>query len=135
MSKERAQVPTDRPEVERLIRRIVDTAGPRAVFGEPVTAGERTVIPVARVAYGGGGGWGGPARPDDIEPAEMAGDADQGAGGGFGVGATPVGYIELTPDGTRFHQIVNWVPLAVGAMLLSAFGALVVGSIFGRHRR
>jgi uncharacterized spore protein YtfJ len=127
MAKDSAPTPADKPDLERIIRRVAEEAGPRAVFGDAVVSGERIVVPVARVAYGAGGGWGGPS-------ADAEGQSDQeGAGGGFGVGATPVGFIEVTPEFARFHPIVNWVPLAIGAMIVSAIWAVFLG--FGAHRR
>jgi len=57
----------------------------KSVYGEPVTSGQRTILPVAtvRFAFGGGGG------------------ADGGGGGGR-VSARPCGVVEVTPEGARF---------------------------------
>jgi uncharacterized spore protein YtfJ len=91
----------------------LSNAGVRAVYGDPITVDSRTVIPVARVAYGFGGG----------------NDADSGeTGGGGGVVATPVGTLELTASETRF------VPLRPSRRLLAAgvAGALA-GYLLGRR--
>ena len=61
------------------------------VFGQPVSAGERTVIPIARISYSFGGGGG--SRAD-----QSAGD---GGGGGGGISARPCGALEISPDGAR----------------------------------
>lgn len=56
--------PADRL-IERLAELIGAKAGVRAVFGEPVQHGGVTVIPVARVRWGfGGGGGRSDAAPD-----------------------------------------------------------------------
>lgn len=65
----------------------------KSVFGEPVTAQGKTVIPVARIAYGFGGGSG--KRGAEAHP-------DEGGGGGGGVMATPLGVFEVTAGETRF---------------------------------
>ncbi|MFC7228225.1 spore germination protein GerW family protein [Salinirubellus salinus] len=84
----------ERPEAgdgffERLVGDLSDRAGVESVYGDPVTVGDRTVVPVARVAYGFGGGSG-------------EGDDGEGFGAGGGVSATPIGALEVDGDGTRF---------------------------------
>src|SRR6478672_3654076 len=80
----------------------------RHVYGEPVQHGALTVIPVAKVAYGfGAGGGRGPGRvpagaPDDATSAGGNRTDAQGEGGGGGVRMTPVGALEIGPQGTRF---------------------------------
>jgi uncharacterized spore protein YtfJ len=82
----------------------------RHVYGEPVQRGDTTVIPVAQVVYGfGAGGGRGPGRTRTIGPGERAPDEDgrpeaQGAGGGGGVRMTPVGAVEIGPQGTPLHS-------------------------------
>jgi uncharacterized spore protein YtfJ len=107
----------------------------RLVYGEPVQHGDTTVIPVAQVAYGfGAGGGRAPARlpknasdgspPDKTTPSES-----QGAGGGGGVRMTPVGALEIGPQGTRFvhfHPLMPW--LGAGAV------GLVLGWLLARRR-
>ena len=90
----------------------------RQVFGEPVRQGETTVIPVARVAYafGAGGGSAGDRHPE-------AG----GAGGGGVARMTPVGALEIGPQGTRFVRFRPLAPM-LGAIALG----LAVGWALGR---
>ena len=103
----------------------------RHVYGEPVQRGDTTVIPVAQVSYGfGAGGGRGPrharadgsgerATGDDIRPEA------QGAGGGGGVRMTPVGALEIGPQGTRFIRFHPLAPWLAGAALGMALGLLV----------
>ncbi|WP_227354845.1 spore germination protein GerW family protein [Haladaptatus salinisoli] len=93
-----------------MAERLGERASVEAVYGDPISVGDRTVVPVASVGYGFGGG----------------GDEDGGGMGG-GVGATPVGALELTPDGTRFVRFSN--PRRVGVALVVGF---VLGVLFGR---
>ena len=89
------EVPTSSGRVTLALRSVVDRLqGATLCYGEPITAEGRTVVPVARVAARGGLGFGGPAD-------------DGGGGGGGRMSATPVGYIEVTAEGTRFIEIAD----------------------------
>jgi uncharacterized spore protein YtfJ len=102
--------------VERLAERVGANFGAATLFGEPVERGEVTVIPVARAAWGFGGGSG----PEQVG----------GAGGGGGGASWPVGYIELRDSGTRFRPIVDLRPL-----VLVAVSGLVAGLVAAARRR
>ncbi|MEJ2688211.1 MAG: spore germination protein GerW family protein [Gammaproteobacteria bacterium] len=77
------------------------------VYGEPVQREGVTVVPVAKIRYGFGGG------------RRAAGPA--GAGGGGGARATPMGYIEIRDGQSSYHPIhdpaTRTVRLAVGGVL------------------
>jgi hypothetical protein len=93
--------PADRL-LERLAELVGAKAGVQVVFGEPTTRGDLTVIPVARVRWGFGGG-GGRAETPPAGPAS-------GSGGGGGVAADPIGYLELGPEGAAFRPIRDAYP-------------------------
>jgi uncharacterized spore protein YtfJ len=93
-----AAEPIDRM-LDKLGERIGMRASVRAVFGEPVERGEVTIIPVARVRWGYGGGSGtGPVRSDATDGQTMSG----GSGAGGGVMADPMGYVEVRHDGAAY---------------------------------
>ncbi|HPK66281.1 MAG TPA: spore germination protein GerW family protein [Thermoanaerobaculia bacterium] len=95
------------------------------VFGEPVEANGRTLIPVARVAFGFGGGLG--ASRDAQRFTGVGEDKSAGAGGG-GL-AAPVGMIEIASEGTRF------IPTSPGRWLLAgAVLGLLAGWLVRRCR-
>jgi len=107
----------------------------RHVYGEPVLRGDTTVIPVAQVAYGfGAGGGRGPALLRKVASHESPPDTDapskaEGAGGGGGVRMTPVGALEIGPEGTRFIHFHPLLPLlGVGAV------GMMAGWLLGRRR-
>lgn len=58
----------------------LQTTGVRTIFGDPVSAEGRTIIPVARVAYGFGGGGGSGKRPG--QSPDVNGEGAGGGGGG-----------------------------------------------------
>jgi uncharacterized spore protein YtfJ len=105
--------------VLRLSEKLAATANARTVYGEPVQAHERTIIPVAAFGYGLGATSGG-----------REGDKVGGGSGGGGVGAKPAGYIEITNQGTRY------VAFSTPRQLLIAVAAgMAAGYLIARLRR
>src|ERR1700690_373288 len=91
----------------------------KSVFGEPIIAGDKTIIPVAKIAYGFGGGTGSGGL--ELKTAR---------GGGGGVRAIPVGVFEVGPQGTQFVAIGDKKKL-LGTLLLGA----ALGLLFARRKR
>lgn len=103
--------------LEKIGGSLGSTATVKAVFGEPIHLEGKTVVPVAKVAYGfGAGGGRKPARQDGT------GEPSEGGGGGGGVSAFPAGALEITSSQTRFVQYndVRWLA-----------GAFAAGAVFG----
>jgi uncharacterized spore protein YtfJ len=100
---------------ESIAERVSTSASVKTVYGDPVTAGGRTVIPVAEIRYGFGFGGG---RPK--------GDESAGGGGGGRVSARPRGALEITESGTRWIRLDN--RRATGAAFATGFllGAAVM---------
>src|SRR5260370_33046366 len=74
--------------LERLANRVGINSKVSTVFGDPVERDGITVIPVAKVSWGFGGGAGSGSNPGQSQGGEVA-------GGGGGASGNPVGYIEL----------------------------------------
>lgn len=101
-----------------MAERLQSGATVKAVYGDPVTTGDRTVIPVARVKFGFGAGGG--KRSHD----------EGGGGGGGGMRADPAGMIEISPAGTTFKAFPDYRRLA------TAFAVgILVGKLLSRGRR
>lgn len=112
-----------------LLQKMGDTLGSTAtvksVFGEPIQMNGKTVVPVAKVAYGFGGGAGaGKGGPSQDRQGE-------GGGGGGGVRAFPAGALEITEGRTRFVPYID--PAWIGAAFTA--GALFATVMFLRRRR
>jgi uncharacterized spore protein YtfJ len=104
--------------LERLAEKLGSKASVSAVFGEPVTRGSITIIPVAKVGFGFGFGAG-------VGRGHRQSDIAQGGGGGGGASASPAGYIEITDGNAVFKPIRDplvdvVVPLAT---LVAGFAA------------
>lgn len=100
--------------VNGLAGRIGLHANAAAVFGEPVQEAGVTIIPVAKVRWGFGGGSGTDASGEEGKPG-----IDHGAGGGGGIMASPMGFIEISEEGVYFHRIRN---LGAVASVVAAAG-------------
>src|SRR5499433_916663 len=84
--------------LQSLHENLSTRAQVKSVFGDPVSAGDKTIIPVAKIAYGFGAG-AGTGGMGDTRPS------GEGGGGGGGVRAIPIGVFEVSPHGTRFIPI------------------------------
>ena len=95
--------------LQSLKESILSQANVKAIYGEPIAAHGKTVIPVAKIMYGYGAGAGTGGVGDTSARGE-------GGGGGGGVRAIPVGVIEVSDQQTRFVPITDRKRLA-GAVL------------------
>ena len=76
--------------LQSLKESVLGQANVKAIYGEPISAHEKTIIPVAKIMYGYGAG----AGTGDLGEKNTRGE---GGGGGGGVRAIPVGVIEEQP--------------------------------------
>ena len=92
-----------------LSERFAGTASVKQVFGEPIVAGGKTVVPVARVQYFlGGGGGSGEHMGEHVERPLSGG----GGGGGGWVRARPAGALEISEAGVRFIRFSDAAQIA-----------------------
>ena len=95
--------------LQTLKESILSQASVKAIYGEPIAAHGKTVIPVAKIMYGYGAGAGTGGVGDSSARGE-------GGGGGGGARAIPVGVVEISDQQTRFVPITDRKRLA-GAVL------------------
>jgi uncharacterized spore protein YtfJ len=110
--------------VENIATPLEHNATVKSVYGEPIITDGKTIIPVAQVAFGFGGGFGQKARNQQTPTAGTETEAtpnEKGAGGGGGMYARPKGVYEVTPQGTRFIPAYN-----LKQLLLAAFAGFVI---------
>ena len=111
------------PILQSLKEGILSQANVKAIYGEPIAANGKTVIPVAKIMYGYGAGAGTGGVGDSSARGE-------GGGGGGAVRAIPVGVIEISDQQTRFVPITNRKKLT-GAVL----AGIGLGMLLGWRRR
>lgn len=101
---------------DSLSDKFHSSTGVKKVYGEPLETQGKTIIPVAKVAYGFGGGYG--ETKDDKEEGRNS----EGGGVGGGLAVKPVGVIEVTKEETRFISFSGKKKL---------FGMLALGFVLG----
>jgi uncharacterized spore protein YtfJ len=110
----------DATKAEDIVLNLSDhfavTANAKSVYGEPIHTGSRTIVPVAKVGYGLGATSGG-----------RIGETVGGGGGDGGVGARPLGYIEITDEATRYVEFSALKKMIVAAALGFVAGYLLCG--------
>lgn len=111
--------------LEKIGESLRSRATVEAVFGEPIRAEGKTVVPIAKVAFAFGAGSGGAGMKRGPESDRQA----EGGGGGGGVRARPAGALEITATKTRF------IPFTDMRLLTAIFaGGALIGSLFARRR-
>lgn len=111
-------------KVEDVLTTAKDSMTVRRVFADPVERGGVTVIAAAAVSGGGGGGTG----TDDA--------GKEGSGGGFGVGAKPVGAYVVSEGRVRWQPAVDvnrLVTVAGVVAVAMTIAALRLAGLRNRH--
>lgn len=108
--------------LDSISERLQTSSAVKTVYGDPLETQDKTIIPVAKVAYGFGGGFG-ECKADKTEQ-----DNSDCGGAGGGVAVNPVGVIEVTKEETRFIPFSQRKQLA--GMLILGF---LIGLFFGRR--
>lgn len=107
--------------VQQLLQSIIDrlqsTASVKTIYGEPIEVKDKTIIPVAKVAYGFGAGSG----------AGKQEESEESGGGGGGIAVRPKGVLEITKEDTRFIYF-NETRNLVMALIIGLF----LGILFAR---
>jgi uncharacterized spore protein YtfJ len=116
--------------VSSIAERLRTSARVEVVYGEERKIGDKTIIPIAVVAYGFGGGSGGGAAPSENGASGVA--SGGGGGGGGGVRVQPVAVLEVTGDESRILPVIDWTRIISTAITM--FGMwMLVRSLFRRR--
>ena len=107
--------------LQSIAERVATAASVKQVFGEPIERGGKIIIPVARVKYGFGAGYGGGEQEYGEANRPLAGG---GGGGGGGVKAKAVGALEITDESTRFIRFID--PVDIVKVCVGGLVALMV---------
>jgi uncharacterized spore protein YtfJ len=86
--------------IKAALDQMQDLAKTETVIGEPIIAGNVTLIPVSRVSIGFAAGGGG--KDDKL---------GSGAGTGGGISITPVAFISIKDDRVQVHPVSPSDPL------------------------
>lgn len=115
-------------ELVRQVSGIPQELGAGACFGEPVEKNGHTLIPVARVSFGYGLGFGGgtssSADTNGDDPSKEEGGG--GGGGGGGGSATPVAIIDISDRGVSIEAIEDKTRLSMAGIMMVAWNVFWV---------
>jgi uncharacterized spore protein YtfJ len=109
--------------IEGVVKKLADNARAAVVFADPVEREGLTIIPIARLSWGFGGGTGSDKK-----------GTSSGMGGGGGITAVPVGYIELKGGKARFSPIVDFSKIIPVAIVLSLLISLLLRRLAKRPK-
>ncbi len=115
----------DAQQGRELMEKLLRVASPEGVYGQPIVAGEYTVITASEVrtslGYGVGGGVGtNPAEKQEQGQADTS-FGSGGGGGGFAAGR-PVAVITVSPQGVKMGPVVDATKVALA--FFTALGAM-----------
>jgi uncharacterized spore protein YtfJ len=108
---------------QSIIDRLQGGANIKTVYGDPIVAEGKTIIPVAKVAYCFGAG----IAPglSSLKEEEQRAEQVERTGMGGGLRARPLGVVEITKEETKFIPIDERGKLA-GMLLIGFFLGLVI---------
>lgn len=118
-----------------VIEKLKKFGGVELSFGNPQSLGDLTVIPLARVAYGFGGGSGTAGKKKKKEKVHTIDDTSEemieahhedkpkqensGMGGGGGMQTSPIGIFVFKGEKVRFYPVLSFKETAItGAILI-----------------
>jgi uncharacterized spore protein YtfJ len=104
-------------DVQTVITQAKDALSVKRVFGEPYEKNGTTIIPVAKIQGGAGGGVG-----------EDASGVQKGSGTGFGMNARPVGAFVIRGDEMTWPA-VDVTRIILGGQIVAIAALLTIRSI------
>jgi uncharacterized spore protein YtfJ len=113
-------------EMIREVTGIPKELGASSCFGDPVERDGHLLIPVARVNFGYGLGFGG-GGAETFEPGANGSDektkSDGGSGGGGGGGgsSSPVAIIDIGPNGVKIDAIEDKTRISLAGITMIAW--------------
>jgi uncharacterized spore protein YtfJ len=115
--------------IDTIVGRADEALSSRRVFGEPVVKNGITVIPVAKIIGGAGGGEGPTPSSSAGEPSDETAPTRQSVGGGFGMAARPAGVYVLQGERVRWIPALDVNRIIVGMQIVAIVLLLTVRSI------
>lgn len=106
-------------DVLDAVRAGVDSATAGRVFGTPVTGDGIVILPVARIAGGGGGG---------TAPG-LEGGRSEGAGGGFGTYGRGLGVFVIKDGKVSWRPAIDVNRIVLGGQVVAVAALLVLRSV------
>lgn len=117
-------------ESMELLEKLTDLTKPGAVYSEPITIENQTIITASEISLGLGFGYGsGPTTEESAEGGPS--DTGSGGGGGGGGGARPVAVIHVSAEGVRVEPVIDVTKVALA--MFTTLGAMFLAMSRMRH--
>ncbi len=110
----------DEDTLKRLVSESKLSADVRLAFGESRQVGEKTIIPVANVVWGGGSGFGTAQAAKQSESAEHE-PGGSGGGQGSGFRVRPLAVVEVSSGETKIRSVVDSTQIALAGIFLGGW--------------
>jgi uncharacterized spore protein YtfJ len=104
-----------------IIERAQGAMAVDRVFGKPIERDGMTIVPVANVRGGAGGGTG-------------EKEAQRGSGGGFGLLAKPSGVYVIKGESVRWRPAIDVNRIILGGQIVMIFVTLAIRAFADRRR-
>jgi uncharacterized spore protein YtfJ len=111
--------------IKEMLDQVANAARVETVFGESRQVAGKTILPVARVMYGGGGG-GGNGKGEE-------GKEGSGGGGGLGIVVKPLGCFVITETSERWLPVVDATKDAIAGAMVAIVGLMTLKKIMARR--
>lgn len=109
-----------------LLKQVESIARSETVVGEPIKAGDATIVPVSHIAIGFGVGGGG--MDGELPTSRSTKGKFEASGTGGGISVDPVAFIVVTPDGraqllplkggsSQISRVIDMVPEVLDRVL------------------
>jgi len=119
-------------QIHEILAQARDSMTLKQVFGDPIERNGVTVIPVARIAGGAGGGSG----PQAVTETDANPTQPRGQGSGYGFRASPAGVYVIKGDQVTWRPAVDVNRVILGGQLVAVVFLLTVRAIVvARSRR
>ncbi len=130
-------------QLTSTLEKIYAAAQPGAVYSEPVTVGNYTVITASEIVAGGGfgSGFGFGSPPTSSQSLEETSQAESTSNGGGGMGgggsstARPVAVISIGPDGVTVKPIVDVTKIVLASVTVWGTMLMLLGRMRKARRR
>ena len=103
-------------DAQQILMAAQDAMTVRRIFGDPIQAGDVTIVPVAKVSGGGGGG----------------GKGSEDGGAGYGLRASPAGVYAIREGRVRWRPAIDVNRVILGGQLVGMVAILTLGPILRR---
>lgn len=119
-------------KAHEILAQARDAMTLKKVFGDPIERDGVTVIPVARIAGGAGGG----SDPRGATETEANSTLPRGQGSGYGFRASPAGVYVIKGDQVKWRPAIDVNRIIMGGQIVAIVFLLTVRAIFvARSRR